>query len=430
MIAPLPAEELLDFGSDTAFRRQLQPAGARRHPGKLHLGFLAWLLDRYTRPGDTLLDPLAGSGSLLMATLPPWRCRVLLNELEIQWVLQICATWQHLCGGLVPPVGTAQVAWGDARTLAARLAAAAGVDLLFTSPPYADALTPQPRDYHPERQGITHPATTAQVARMAQGYDAILTSPPYADALNGPASAGLQAYYRAQRPQGFTSLLAGGSYDAVLTSPPYADALTRQPHQQDYSKEPATAHWHSTQSAQNLRGGYDTILTSPPYADALNHQRHGEDYHPERQSGHPRGRNGDAALQAIRRGYDAPADGQPPASGVRNPAQIGNLGGARYQAAMAEVYAQCAQVVRPGGLIIVILKNIVRDHQVVDLVGLAAGQLSTLGCIPVATHWRKVRLGPFHAIRRKAHPATPIIDREAALVFRRPSAVLSKEAHR
>jgi hypothetical protein len=340
---------LLRFPSDVPFRRQLQPPGARRHPGKLHLGFLAYLLTAHAPRGGRLLDPFAGSGGLLLATLPPWGCDVLLNELEPQWVAQCEAAWAHLQASPAAPRGTAQIVQGDARAL------------------------------------------------QAGGFAGLITSPPYADQFGLPSNMGIEP--RANRPQYHEARRNGyrAGYDAVITSPSYADAMNGQGGSAVMRKINA-----------GYQGAYDALLTSPPYSDALSHQRHGPDYHPERTDRH--GPENDS-MTMQRRGY---------AGAARNPAQIGNLAGARYWAAMAEVWAACVPLVRPGGVLVVVLKNIVRGNAEVDLIGGTRAQLEALGCRYVTTHYRAVAPGPFHRIRQKSRPDALVIDREGALVLEAP----------
>lgn len=323
------------YKPDRSVRVKLQPLAARLHPGKLHLGFLADLLTEHTMPGETWLDPMAGSGSLLYGTQAPWAINVVLNELEAYWVAQQRTMWAHLRTASFITQGTASIRWGDARTLPARL------------------------------------------ARHGRYLDGICSSPPYGAALeqNSKIGKGLADYLATNPRAGRSSLMHEGHHaytvDGVLTSPPYRDALTHQRHQQDYSQEPATAHWHSTDTAVNLR-----------------------------------------------KGYDAPADGAP-VPGQRNAAQIGNLRGARYERAMQEVYSACVPLVKPGGLVILVIKNVVENNTEVDLIGQARGQLEALGCEEVITHWRAVVPGAFHNIRRKQNPDALMIKAEAALVYRR-----------
>lgn len=76
--------ELLDLGSDLSLRYRYFSRESLAHPAKLHLGLLAWLLDRYTRPGDTIADPMAGMGSTAYAAL--MQRHVILREIEPKWL--------------------------------------------------------------------------------------------------------------------------------------------------------------------------------------------------------------------------------------------------------------------------------------------------------------------------------------------------------
>jgi predicted RNA methylase len=76
--------ELLDLGSDLTLRYRYFSRESLAHPAKLHLGLLAWLLDRYTRPGETIADPMAGMGSTAYAALI--QRHVILREIEPKWL--------------------------------------------------------------------------------------------------------------------------------------------------------------------------------------------------------------------------------------------------------------------------------------------------------------------------------------------------------
>jgi len=279
----------LRFTSDAGPRQGLQIAAARQHPGKLHLGFLAYLATQEFAPGWTVLDPMAGAGSLTYLTYDPWRCHVLCNEIEPHWVAAARASWDRLQASLFRPPGTACFLEGDARSLPARLPAVR-IDALLISPPYGDSL-----------------------GRSRIGK-------------------GLQAHLAAEPP-----------------------------------------HWQR---------GNSLLRPEPAY------------------------------------GIAAQGATAPPAP--RNPAQIGNLRGRRYTAAMGEVYRTCVPLVRPGGVVIVVLKNSVRRNQEVDLIGQATAQLGALGLSYERTHYRAVTPGAFHNIRRRHNPQALVLDREAALVLRVP----------
>lgn len=372
--------ELLRFPSDVELRRQIQPVAARRHPGKLHLHFLAHIANAERLHGLHLLDPMAGPGSLLYLTLAPWDCHILLNELERPWVQAARATWAHLQATRFDVRGTARIRWGDARTLPLRL------------------------------------------GRRPPAIDGLCCSPPYGRALSTPSVGPALRRARAeQRPHSNYGLLVQPSYEVegLITSPPYANALSWNRHSGgSQHREAQYGSPSGIASRMALRQGYDTpvdgLVTSPPYAMALSHQRHGEDYGENKMA--KRG----AMTTNLRRGYDAPPDGSAPPKGVRNPAQIGNLRGKRYTGAMAEVYAACVPLVRPGGPIIIVLKNVVEKNQEVDLVGQARQQLEALGCTYIRTHWRYVAPAAFHNVRKKARSGALVITQEAALVLRAP----------
>jgi hypothetical protein len=50
-----------------------------------------------------------------------------------------------------------------------------------------------------------------------------------------------------------------------------------------------------------------------------------------------------------------------------DPANLGHARGQRYLAAMAEVYAACAEVLRPGGLLVTVTRNPRPQGRLVDL---------------------------------------------------------------
>jgi tRNA G10 N-methylase Trm11 len=79
--SPIP---LLPFGSDLPLRKRFFVPEAVWHPAKMHLLLLQYIVDRYTSPGDVLCDPMAGSGSILLAALSGRD--VIARDLEPHWV--------------------------------------------------------------------------------------------------------------------------------------------------------------------------------------------------------------------------------------------------------------------------------------------------------------------------------------------------------
>jgi len=99
----------LDFGSDLHLRYKWFTPESLAHPAKLHLGLLHWLIERYTKPGDTIADPMAGIGSILYAAT--LQRTVIAREIEPRW-LEIAhrnASYIYHAGGLfVAPMSVGQ----------------------------------------------------------------------------------------------------------------------------------------------------------------------------------------------------------------------------------------------------------------------------------------------------------------------------------
>lgn len=103
------------FANDRPVRNRLFAPEVYSHPAKLHLGLLLKLIELYTLPGETLLDPMAGSGSLLLGA---YHLRnVVLRELQPEYVALMHlseAILRRRAGFLC---GQIDIAQGDARQL-------------------------------------------------------------------------------------------------------------------------------------------------------------------------------------------------------------------------------------------------------------------------------------------------------------------------
>lgn len=121
---------MLDLGSDKSLRFRLFTRASLEHPAKLHLGLLQWIVERYTRPGDTIADPMAGIGSTAYAAL--LQRDVILRDVEPKWLAlahenaaQILREAGLFAGAIDVGQADARNAWGFT------------VDHIITSPPYA-----------------------------------------------------------------------------------------------------------------------------------------------------------------------------------------------------------------------------------------------------------------------------------------------------
>lgn len=154
--------------ADKALRAAWFTAESFEHPAKIHLGFLLWLAARYTAPGDTVCDPMAGIGSvLLLATI---RRNILARELEAGWAeacRQNAAAIRRRAGLL--ELGTMEIAQGDA-------AQPWGVtcDAVLMSPPYGCRATRNPE----ARVGtLPHRVRALNAASMGERWQAYLAAP-------------------------------------------------------------------------------------------------------------------------------------------------------------------------------------------------------------------------------------------------------------
>lgn len=128
------------------------------HPAKLHLGLLQWLIDRYTTPGQTLADPMAGTGSLLLAAAQ--QRHVILREVEPRYLAlchanaaRILALAGLLAGQISIDSHDAREPWGYT------------ADVIITSPPYGNEMAATLR-----RKGMLSHQIRQRLARLER-YD-------------------------------------------------------------------------------------------------------------------------------------------------------------------------------------------------------------------------------------------------------------------
>lgn len=495
---PVPAGVNLIFAGQRSYEEQrlgYHPLSAK-HPGKMLPDLAAILLATFVAPmarrlgrPPVVLDLMAGIGTTLVEAikLGLWAIGV---ELEAPWA-QVAEENCRLAMQ-APGAGRGWVLQGDARDVQGLLAAAVEAGLF--SPPYGSSqLSPLPgRD-----KAFTKGA--ADLARSNhQGYaaDAGLMSPPYGPIMDQHA-ASMDPEKRRQRladagyDVGDPKRVGGPAsaytnqqnYDAGLLSPPYGPALGEGDHGRGTEKARSglEERRHRIQEAHGARlgaarsgfeketpgsesatarlgSGYvqvDAGAFSPPYGDIRQdggpHQ-FGERGVMTNYSGEDRikktGRKQDN-LGNIRYGDIASAlaylehlrgGGPRLDTGGEAHTEAKARGWAHYLAQMVPVYLGYHAVIRPGGVLIVVVRNFRRDRREVDLVGdtvrlcEAAGfQLhATIPCITSAVNAGpggavslEPRVSPFRRVnarRRAQEEGVPQLLEvyEVALVFKRP----------
>jgi DNA modification methylase len=179
------------------------------------------------------------------------------------------------------------------------------------------------------------------------------------------------------RSKGNIETLKEGSLTAVVTSPPYADGLG---HDSGHPRLDAVeddrrasegcarrSGYHSTpgQIGSLREGKLDAVVTSPPWEKNCEGVMKASKFkdpaafaEQQRHSGHG------ASLKAKMK---AMAADEHRADYGQSQGQIGKDSGKTYWAAMSLVYSACHRAIRPGGVIVVVVKDYVKQKQRVPL---------------------------------------------------------------
>ena len=364
----------IKFKRDTSFRKQFFVPESFAHPAKMDAQLLLWIVERYTKEGETILDPMAGSGTTMLACTVSRN--VVLVELEEKFCKMMAANWEQvkMRPQLGSGMGSCQIIQGDARQLEGL------VDKIVTSPPYAETLQGSGAD--------------AARKRISEGKYKGLRPDVWTSKGNIAGSTFGDGYSR--DPDNIGSL-PYGQIDSIVTSPPYSDEPTIS---ESYLKIRREIGRDTSKPSQRYRK-YDSIITSPPYEGIESRDRSIESSFREGQDGIPK--RGDVSLSV---GYS------------ENSANIGNLKSASYLEAMALVYAQCHKVLKPGGLLILVTKNFLRDQKEIRLDSDTIALCEKSGFQFVERHYRKLPSQSFwRVIYAKKYPDAPVLDNEDVLVF-------------
>ena len=342
-----------------------------------------------------------GSGTTMLACM--LGRNVIGVELEQKFVDMAKANWEKV--KMRPQLGSAmgecQIIQGDARQLEGL------VDKVITSPPYAEAQSgggiakkgyqgPKhgptdlvgKRSYMPENIGGEN-----NISNLPYGQiDKIVTSPPYAEGLDG-----------AGQNKGAEGAISIGDIKAVCKELGINHASENMPAFRQKMRE-------------RRRQYVDSIITSPPYEGSVSASTGGE-----RDMASARQRE----KRLLGKGYN-PAKYQ---GGVgrnlevdfqysKDTENIGNLKSDSYLSAMLQVYQQCHKVLRPGGLMILVTKNFIRNKQVVRLDTDTIKLCEQAGFTYLERHYRKLPSQSFwRIIYHQKHPEVEQILNEDVLVF-------------
>ena len=336
----MPAVELV-FPPTPAFgdyRPYLEHAIS--HPAKANVKLLEFLILKYTKEGDVILDPMSGTGSTGVVAALHGRNAILV-EIEPRFYEFIVKAKEKVekaetlgkKGWIVPILG-------DARKLTELCRGIAAADACITSPPYAETIL---SGGDPERR----------MERLVRaGYDP-------GDFLGGRARNAVLKHYdepsgeghAPSGPSGNIGNLPLGPVDAVITSPPYSEGIGHDPGD-NASKEFA---WRL-----ELQMRYTRQMVSEGNIAKL-------------RLGSASGLEGDSDVKQLYRRLLS-KNGQP-----------------TYLSEMLLVYNEMRKVLKPNGRAIVIVKPFIKNRQVIDLPHLTYLLMSRVGFSLEALY--KLRLG-------------------------------------
>jgi len=370
----MSSELEITFKSDTSYRKDFFVPESFSHPAKMVAPLLLWIVNKYTQPGETILDPMAGSGTMMLAC--PLGRNVVMLELEQKFVRMQVDNWQKVkqMPQLGYSMGECTILQGDARNLEGLC------DSVITSPPYAEnksAITD--KDWlreHQDELSMRSPSRHGAHQRENQHHERLIIP-------DNPSNIGNLKY---------------GEIDAVVSSPPY-----EQHHQG--GEDLHSDRMEGGQSGSTSRR-YDAVVTSPPYENQVH-------------------RNSDAGkeeeLKALGPSHYVDSS-QPVAAARYDPSEgnIGNLKSASYLEAMLQVYGQCHKVLRDGGIMVLVTKDFIRDQKRIDLAGDTIKLCEEAGFTFLERHYRKLTSVSFwRTIYKQKYPDAPEINTEDILVFRK-----------
>jgi len=177
-----------------------------KHPAKANLHMIKWIIETYTKEGDWILDPMAGTGSTGVMALLLGRNTILV-EYEQKFVDMINSNIQQLID--MAPINPSlqwKIIKGDARSLCDVMIA--NCEHIIFSPPYGIKETSQESSKNEIER------------RMIKGIRGAVKL-PNGDYMTGDGKY-LQTY--SNDPDNIGNL-PYGSVDSIVTSPPYSGIL-------------------------------------------------------------------------------------------------------------------------------------------------------------------------------------------------------------
>ncbi len=387
------ATELI-FPPNTAFGRYRTyfPKESVQHPAKMSTELCEYLVKKYTKEEDTLVDPFGGVGTTVVVASLLGRNAIGV-ELESHFVKLAQEAIDNIdiqnaknLNAYVIRRGSAAILQGDSRELG-KIISSKVIDGSITSPPYERSLTKAREEFW---EKLAQDPTSSRYGRkshpsIGEPYDkppkvdSVITSPPYAETLRDPRENKdrkiwrdmQEKYHRKYSEKSMTGSkpystnpdnignLRYGEVDAV-TSPPYEEAMGQESSQSrpiiqekrlhDFGKRAYAEGIDS--GSKGKRAEIDVAITSPPYDSTLGRDRTKEPwYDKDREKKYAGG------TVTQQKGY----------SSGHGDTQIGNLKRESYLQAVFNVYEETFDNLRRGGIACIVVKPFVRNKKIIDL---------------------------------------------------------------
>ena len=319
------------------------------HPAKFAPGLIRRIYEHgfkqgYWKKGDTILDPFGGisCGGIMAAPMGLNWIGVELEEKFVKLAIQNFHLHHMSFYALKKPMPF--ILQGDSRRLSEIID---GCDAICTSPPYAeslktenktDDLCPHDSSMRYERKYSPNPQNIGNL--KAGDVDAVVTSPPWVDANHS---------------KGWSEEYKEGFIKKHREKHPNRIGKENINLNDKYFEMPDTP----GQIANLKPGTVDGVVTSPPYEDSLKTENKETDLCPH-----------DSTMRYERK-YSPDVS------------NIGNSKGETYWQAVAAVYSECHKILKPGGVICVVVKAYVKNGKRVDLPGQTWTLLQRIGFKPL-----------------------------------------------
>ncbi len=145
--------EILDYPRDD-LRYKYFVKESNQHQAKMELRTFKWIVEHYTKPGQTILDPMSGVGTVHFANFMGRHTHAIelvpdfveLQKANIKNMLSLWTqdhfyewmdSWDYTVGGFLSyPLGTPQIHLGDSKRILASFTGQPNIDAVIFSPPY------------------------------------------------------------------------------------------------------------------------------------------------------------------------------------------------------------------------------------------------------------------------------------------------------